>query len=358
MVVVIGQGPAVLTRLPAVSIVMPVYNAEAYLAEALGSVCRQSFSDFELLAIDDGSTDASPRILTEWTDPRMRVILTGEHRGLPRVLNTGMSHARGRFVARMDADDIMEPDRLAAQVAFLDRMPAVGVCGSWMRGFDASTHLFRYAETHEAIVCELLFDSHIPHPAAMIRAEVLAGLDPVYDPDFVIAEEYDLWLRLRGTTRFANIPRVLHQYRVQSRQAGSVLSREVKDLNRRLHARLLSELALPTDDGTLDLHTAIASWAMPRDLAALDAAHDWFERILAANDRASVYEPQVLRAALARRFFFLCNLYTQHGPGVLARFHRYALHREADIPAAQSIRQVLKAFLHIDAQGRLEKKHG
>jgi glycosyltransferase involved in cell wall biosynthesis len=344
---------------PRVSVLMPARNAGPYIAEAVRSVLAQTFADFELIVVDNGSTDATPDVLASIADPRLRVTVLPEEHSLPAVRNAAVALARGALIAMMDADDISLPKRLARQVALLDREPGVGVCGAWMRTLGATPeYLFRFETGHEAIACEMLFDSHLAHGASMVRAVLLRALDPPYPEEIRIAEDYALWTTLLPRTRFAAVPEVLYRYRAHATQVSATQTAEQAAMTRSIHARMLDALGLPTDAAALDLHTAISRWAMPRDIAVLDAVHRWFESICAANDRARVHDPRVLRAQLAKRFFFLCNLYADGGPSALARFRAFALHREAKVSASQRMRQAWKAALRIDVRGRREAESG
>jgi glycosyltransferase involved in cell wall biosynthesis len=338
---------------PRVSIVMPVRNGAAHLRDAVQSVLLQTMPDFELIIVDNGSDDGTAAILRSLDDARIRIHTFAENRGLPAARNTAVAMAQGALIAMMDADDIALPRRLERQCALLDADASIGVCGVWMRTLGARPeHVFRFETSHEAIVCELLFDSHLSHGASMMRAELLRGFDPPYPEGVDIAEDYNLWTRLSSLTRFSAVPEVLYRYRMHPSQVSVQRAAAQAAESQRIHTRLLTALGAPTDGAALDLHTAISRWALPRDLSALDAAHAWFERLLAANENSGVYQSDVLHTQLAKRFFFLCNLFIYCGPTVLPHLGRYPLHRQAKVPNMQRLRQRMKALLRIDVRGR------
>lgn len=341
--------------IPRVSVVMPVRNGEAHLREAVRSMLAQTVRDFELIVVDNGSDDGTAAVLASFRDPRIRMHTFAENRGLPAARNAAVALARAPLIAMMDADDISLPRRLERQLSLLDADASVGVCGVWMRTLGARPeHRFRFETGHQAIVCELLFDSHLSHGASVLRAGVLRSLDPPYPEEVTIAEDYHLWTRLSGVTRFAAVPEFLYRYRMHSAQVSVARAAAQAVETRRIHARLLQALGLPTDDAVLDLHTSIARWQLPGDETALDAVHAWFERIIEANEHAALYDAEVLRMQLAKRFFYLCNLFTRLGPAMLSRFRTYPLHRLARVPAAQRARQRAKALLRMDVRGRRE----
>lgn len=205
-----------------VSVLMPVRDAAATLDEAVGSILAQTFSDFELLAVDDGSTDGSLdrlRALAE-ADPRLRVIARPRE-GLVPALNAGLAAARGPLVARMDADDISLPSRLAAQVAFLDAHPDVDVAGCLVECFPRarlSEGMRRYEAwlnevvTPGQVASELYVESPLVHPSVVFRRDVVVAAGGFRDGPF--PEDFDLWLRLHAAgRRMAKVPEVLFRWR-------------------------------------------------------------------------------------------------------------------------------------------------
>lgn len=209
-------------RNPKVTVLLPVYNAERYLATALDSVLEQSFTDFECLVINDGSTDSSPEIIKNYQakDARLRVI-SRPNKGLIATLNEGLGAARGEFVARMDADDICLPDRLQKQVELLDSRPEVGVCGTDVEAFDDESGYSQHMSaptTHENCMVKLLFGTPLYHPTVMYRKNLIFQNDLYYSPEYIHCEDYELWMRFAEHTSFANINEILLRYRAHEQQ--------------------------------------------------------------------------------------------------------------------------------------------
>nr|WP_314469106.1 glycosyltransferase [uncultured Novosphingobium sp.] len=204
---------------PAISVAMSVYNGERFLPLAIESVLGQSFADFELLILDDGSTDGSAAIIRRYAeaDSRVRPVIR-ENRGLIASLNQLLDMAEAPLVARMDADDICRPERFARQVAFLTDHPDYGVVGSWSE--DIGEHgeaLVRSGADHPLVHEEMLAaieqgEQLICHPAVMYRRDVVLSVGG-YHAAFRHCEDLDLWLRLSSVTRMGNIPERLLRYR-------------------------------------------------------------------------------------------------------------------------------------------------
>lgn len=202
--------------MPKVSVILPVYNGERYLAEAIDSILGQTYRNFELIIINDGSRDGSAQRLVEFDDPRI-VYLEQENMGLAATLNRGLSLARGEFIARQDQDDISLSDRFAKQVAFLEKNPDYGMVGTWAEIFSECEAKKRY-HYHPVDNLELKLHLHFRNPfvhsSMMLRKQTVhdAGCyttDPARQPP----EDYELWSRMARHANIANIPQVLVRYR-------------------------------------------------------------------------------------------------------------------------------------------------
>lgn len=210
---------------PKVSIVMSVYNGETYLAEAIDSMLHQSFTDFEFIIVDDGSTDNTGDILNHYQkqDSRIHLIPLEENVGLATALNQGIQQAQGQLIARMDSDDISIPTRLQQQVDYLEAHPDVILLGSQMQVVDHQKNplfLFEVPQAHSLIIWNLFFGRTFAHPSVMVRTDILQAVGG-YNPDIPVAQDIELWTRLIGQGRFANLPDELLRYRSHD-QATSV----------------------------------------------------------------------------------------------------------------------------------------
>ena len=203
---------------PTVSVIMPVYNGAAYVAQAVESILAQTWRDYEFIIIDDGSTDRSRPLLEKFARQDARIRLTSRpNTGIVGALNEALAQARGGLVARMDADDVSMPDRLARQVEFMRSHPEVVAAGARVRGIDpCGCELFRseHKLEHAEIDAELLkgVGWAIVHPAAMMRREAVERIGR-YRAEFQWVEDLDLFLRLGEIGKLANLPDELLYYR-------------------------------------------------------------------------------------------------------------------------------------------------
>jgi glycosyltransferase involved in cell wall biosynthesis len=201
--------------MPRVSVVMTVYNGQRFLREAVDSILNQTYADFELIVIDDGSTDATPDILDSYDDPRLRVV-TQPRMGRVKSLNRGVGMAPGEYIAIMDADDVSMPERLKEQVRWLDAHPGTAVVGTGTVIIDENGRTSRqYPQPMSAVaIRRALLEGRVspPHPSAMFRKacfEVVGG----YREWFKQAMDYDLWLRMVERYDIDCLPELLFHYR-------------------------------------------------------------------------------------------------------------------------------------------------
>ena len=230
---------------PAVSLVMPAYNAELYVAEAIGSILAQTFPDFEFIIINDGSTDGTRTILDTFAARDSRVsIYEQDNSGLVVSLNRGCQMARGKYIARMDADDVSLPTRLAKQFDYLERNPDVGIVGTWFQdmGPDGKLGPMWLLPTSPATIkWYLMFGNCMAHPTVMARREVMQSLR--YRQAAGQVEDYDLWIRAASVTNLANIPETLLQYRVTAHSFSGRNFTVQQHQSAMLKCAMMSELA-------------------------------------------------------------------------------------------------------------------
>jgi glycosyltransferase involved in cell wall biosynthesis len=220
--------------MPKITVLMTVYNGELHLREAIESILGQSFDDYEFLIIDDGCTDGSGEIIRSYNDSRIRLIDNEGNFGQTRSLNHGLRLAKGEFIARQDADDISEPDRLARQVAFMERHRELALLGTAYTEIDFhGTPIGCKLLPSDCmnIRWSLLFFCPFVHSSVMLRRSSISGVMASYDEAYSYAQDYELWSRIAFRLPVANLTESLVRYRITSSSMtatyGSIVDEEI-----------------------------------------------------------------------------------------------------------------------------------
>ena len=317
---------------PLVSIIMPVCNAGPYVAEAVSSMLEQSMGDFEFLIVDDASDDNSADIVASFDDSRIVLLHNAERMGVAASLNRMLDLARGEFIARMDADDISLPERLAIQVDFMRKHSDIWACGGKDEVFSDSRPLVQIREAypdHEEIKAVLLFYNPISHPFMIYRGSVWREHGIRYSLDAPYAEDYELWSRLTHHlpgAKMANIQTVLGRWRRRSssvsaqhkeRQLGSALAIQMRNLR---------ALGFSVTDAGLAVHAKFFSRRQPASCVEdLQAVFAWAIRLLEANRERAIYEQAVLKRLLFQQLLWVVERdarFSRQGKELLASWNK------------------------------------
>ena len=215
-----------------ISVVMSVYNAEKYLRKAIDSILKQTYANFEFIIIDDCSTDGSTSIIESYNDERIKLIKNEVNMQLPASLNRGIRLSKGKYIARMDADDISLPDRFAKQINYLDKHPEVAALGGSFQSIDADGNKLNiyHPLRGKNLSKYLLYPSPMPHPTVMMRRDVILKDNLFYDEKFSSAQDYDLWLRISKKYKIDNLPDILLFYRKHNNRI-SISKRQEQQAN-------------------------------------------------------------------------------------------------------------------------------
>jgi glycosyltransferase involved in cell wall biosynthesis len=231
---------------PKVSVIMSVYNGARYLREAVESILNQTFSELEFIIINDGSTDNTSKILKSYNDPRIKIINNRKNIGLTKSLNQGLRLARGEYIARMDADDVSLPKRLAKQVRYLQHHKNVGLLGTAYDVLDAqgqriATH--RHPLTDTEIRWKMLFHNAFCHTSVMFRKDLFDARKLYYDENLSYSQDYDLWGKLLEGTCARNLPQPFVSFRVHKGSIENANRVEQQDIALNVSAQQISKLA-------------------------------------------------------------------------------------------------------------------
>ncbi len=292
---------------PKVSVIMPVYNAEEYVSQAIDSILGQSFDDFELIIIDDGSTDQSSAIIKSYYDPRIRFVRNETNLKLIATLNKGIQMAKGQYIARMDGDDISLPERLAWQVEFMDAHPNTGVCGTWVELFgEGQPSFWRFSTDSNSVKCMLLFGCCIVHPSVMMRKSIFEkGF--CYSELYPHGEDYALWAQIVQQYDISNISEILLKYRKSATQVSSKHAGQQLETTFKIQREQLQALGLEPTPEECYLHWQIGTSQFSPNLAFTDSAFTWLKKLQAANSQVHYYPEPAFENLLHVFWTGVCN---------------------------------------------------
>ncbi|MDQ3110739.1 MAG: glycosyltransferase [Bacteroidota bacterium] len=330
---------------PKLSVILPYYNAEEFLQESISSILNQTFTDFELIIIDDGSTDRSAEIISGQNDPRIRVIRNEKNYGLIETLNTGFRNAKGEFIARMDADDISRAERFEKQVSFLEKNSAVGVCGTWMHMIhNNKVYKHRYL-TSDLIKSALVFNNPIVHPSVMLRKTILPGDGQVYNPAYPHGEDYALWISLSDKTDFAVIGEPLIEYRAHAQQ----VSRKFNDIQRasvkKAQELIFTHLGIHANEAEKEIHFSLFLEDYEQTKTYYDAVEKWLLKLVTANEKTKSFDSRAFRNVSGEWWFRVNRELAPFGIGSYSQFKTSALSAEFMPSAAAVAKLRVKAIL-------------
>lgn len=301
-----------MAQAPRVTVAIPVYNGEKWVGEAVESILAQTFADFELLLLDDGSSDATYEVLSRYRDPRVRILQNRTNQGLNYSRTRLVKEARGEYLANMDHDDIAEPTRLEKQVAYLDGHRKCAAVGSWYRLMEDKGNrrgvIKRRPSDPTEIKASLLFRCVMHEPAVTARTEILRQHE---QRDLSVGGDYDLWIRLSEVYDLGNYPEPLMRYR----QSADQISRTKRDLlyenSIDLQEGLLRKLGLDPTRDEVQRHFELPRSRRAGRKSRFDReyrrwASEWLGRLQRANHSTKRYEPDVFRKILIETWFAVC----------------------------------------------------
>lgn len=293
--------------MPRVSVIIPVYNRAIFVGAAIESILAQTFADFELIVIDDGSTDATPDMVRSFADPRIRLVGHECNLGIPAARNSGLAAARGRYVATLDSDDVAHPKRLERQVAFLDAHPDHALVGSWTADMDENGRplgKIRRKPTRPADVrAKLLFGGSVTNSTIMGRTEILRRYG--YREEFRVRQDYDLFARLSERYPIANLPEALVWVRRHPGQETNCRAAQVFERSAAVIEHQLRSLGVRFDERDLARHYVLPRLGREKlerqgvpvraDAGFQDWAEAWLRGLARANQGTGLYDDRALR---------------------------------------------------------------
>ncbi|MEO8066920.1 MAG: glycosyltransferase family 2 protein [Flavobacteriales bacterium] len=294
-----------------VSVIMPVYNKAPFVKEAIDSVLNGSFQDFEIVCVDDRSTDNSVQVIQGINDPRVRLMLLQTNLGPAGAANRCMDEARGEYLVRLDADDLAVPDRLAKQVAYMDAHTDIVASGGHLQLFGARDRLWKFPLQHDDCMANLLFGVPVSQGASIMRRSVIEELGLRYDPAWPrVGEDWLFWLRLSRIGRFGNLDEAMTLYRrgEQNISHGRDKSEDFAELTR----RVFSFFGIPLTETQLDLQLLAGKiFRRTPDAEMVRALRRWLDQLRTTNAQQRLFPSEAferrLTTAWDELFHFLAD---------------------------------------------------
>ncbi len=342
---------------PTVTVLMPVYNGAKYLSEAIESILSQSFTDFELLIINDGSTDNSKAIIQSYSDPRIVYVENPTNLKLIATLNKGLQIAKGKYIVRMDADDISLPTRIERQVLFMEKEPDIGVAGTWVIAIDSEEYPVKYESDSDNIKIRMLLSCHLNHPSTIIRTAIIKQFHLEYPTAHIHAEDYALWLKVLEVSKIGMIEEYLLKYRVHNDKIGTLHYDTQWQQSFELRRQQLAKLTPVSNEefrlfNSFIYHTTPEHFVYPEPSTFRNANEflilgAFLKRVIAANERLGIYNPQKFSSFLSEKWKYFCLGHTSSGIKVYQSFFKYSFQEYSPIPPLTRCLFFLKACFKV-----------
>lgn len=338
-----------MSHTPCVTVFIPVYNGQEFIGDAISSILNQTYQDFRLLIINDGSTDDTESIIRKHRDPRLKLVNHIRNQGIPYTRNHGLELAEGDYLALMDADDIASPNRLSDQIRFLEKNKDVGVCGSWYKkATGTKIETVKFPELHKEIIFNLLFDNCFGQNTVMLRRSLIERYSLRYDTDFSLSEDYNYWVRCSRHMQLANIPLEYITYRFHPNNSSNRFHKEMIQYADRARILHLENFDIHPDETELNLHLDLLNFRFIGDFNRLNRAGEWLSTLANAVLIKTGLPPHLVYATLARYWYSACGHAAENGHKVWRLFNTFPMGTHA------SLEWQIKLFLRTHSGFRIK----
>lgn len=308
-----GKNRAVMNT-PQISIVMPVYNSEKFVEQAIRSLLVQTFMDFELIIVDDGSTDGSTDIVKQFDDERIRVFTNDKNQGIVYSRNRGLAEIRGRFYAPFDSDDVAVPHKFQKQISFLKQNPDIAMTGSWARLMDKTGkptgERWKLGANPNTIPSIMLFRNYFVHSSLLVRRKAIETV--VYQEGLDVVEDYRFCADLSFQHKVCNYPEYLIDYRVHGKSAMRSDDKRMRNQDIKIYRYLFRRLGMELSESDLNCIFALKGKTRIGDFILLQEIHGFLLTILNRNKEIRMFNRKALERVVAHRWLKACYLARHH----------------------------------------------
>ena len=310
---------------PLVTILMPVYNAERFLKRAIDSILSQTYKNIEFLIIHDGSTDSSLEIIRSYKDDRIVLVENDKNRGLIYSLNIGLERSKGKYIARMDADDVSFPERIKKQCNFLEKNLNVGILGTYIQDESKFKVYANSKLNSNELKARVIFNNIFNHPTIMFRNSFLRENKISYNPDYTHAEDYNLWLFSLKQTEFAILNEPLLFYENHQTQVSYIYDQEQKKSLIKTQKEFFKSINLDLNESEIEIHRRLFYQDHLFNLEFLTAAEKWLIKINESVEFQKIVTKDALEKTTSLIWFELCTHFTSKGIKTSKIFHNSPL---------------------------------
>ena len=305
-----------------VSVIMPVYNGEKYIAEAIESILNQTFQNYELIIINDASTDNTVNIIENYKDSRIRLIQNNSNLGLGLVRNIGLNNARGKYIAWLDSDDINMDTRLEKQVNLLENNPNIGLCGTWVKTIGNAENVWKFPIQSDFIKSNMLFHNCFAASSVMLRREIIIKHKYFFSLEYLFANDYEFWEKISNHCNIANIPEILTYYRLHPSQNTFSIEAKKKQSEYawKIQERMFQRLNIFPNEKEKAIHLKLGLQSNFK-FSSLDdiiSVYEWLVKLYQKNLEYNIFNNDVFKLILSNVLYAVCR---SSGMGI-AYFYR------------------------------------
>lgn len=294
---------------PLLSIIIPTYNSEQFLSQTIQSILNQTYKNFELIIINDGSTDSSKSIIESFNDTRIKYYENKKNKGIVFTRNYGLQLAKGEYIGMVDSDDIVYPEKFEEQITFLEKNKDFGMVGSWVKFIDVEgkrlSGSWKLNAPPEMIPSIMLFNNYFVQSAVLSRRESISRF--TFKVDFPTAQDYLMWVEVTQNYKTWNLPKYMLDYRVHkggiTEKHKEVRSEKEKEIFR----MQLKRLEIDATDKELELHSLIKDDRPITQINTLKSIEEWLLKIISKNKTLKVYDHRMLTKVVYNRWLKVCN---------------------------------------------------
>jgi glycosyltransferase involved in cell wall biosynthesis len=329
---------------PTVSVVLPVYNSEKYIGKAIESILKQTFTDFELIIIDDNSADKTVEVIKTFKDDRLKLYMNKHNIGRAGSDNFALSVIKGKYIAKMDGDDICHLQRFEKQILYFKDHPEVNVVGSWIKSFGDSHYLHKYPKVSADVKCKILLGMPVGNSSIMMRSELFLDKNMRYNDAIKQAEDYDFFARYIKFLNINVIPEPLLYYRTYSSGFKQNIVDERKISVKSIRQQFLNNWGIPFSEAEFNLLDLVYNLDDPLVNYNLDDVESLINKIIIYNKNNLLFDDYALRRFFAQRWFYVCYHNPQKKLRSISTYYGSNLSKYGVVPIKLAMKFLIKGL--------------